>query len=165
MIVRNPPQDAKVFLDANATDTSFPSRVPTSTQPAKMVPADTVGNDTLELVPFGVGSGNNFNMRIIGWRCVSPTTAGGLALWVPTPIATLAVTLGTAATGVANTAVGASQYFATSVVLTDGQAAVPSAPSGTIARIIVGMDAFQGFELIFDRNSSATSANCLYSKY
>ena len=94
----------------NATNTSFPSKVLTTTEPSgdgvhDIVPIEGgISPCKVLVVPYGTGDANDvFDMRIIGWRPLV-REAQNVLLWVPTILASLTCTLG-AGTGVAGTPV------------------------------------------------------------
>ena len=149
---------------ANATDASFPSRVPTTTEPAGAGVLDLAAlagrmPDNLLLVPFGTGNdGDAFNLRVIGWRKVA-------ALWVPVLLAEIACTL-SAAAGVAGAAVTDSERFADALSLTTGNANVSAeviSPGGDlVAHALIDVKGFARVELTFAVAAGATGMNALY---
>lgn len=148
------------LLAAAATDASFPARVATVTAPAGGIDVSSLGSapDSLELLFFGTAAADlTYAARVIGWRKASAT------LWIPEPIATVAVTLGTAV-GVAGEAVANTDYLADTITLTSGIAVVNSPADNTAATIIVGLEGFAMFEVIFDMTGAA-SGNALYAAY
>jgi hypothetical protein len=119
---------------ATSATGSFPSRVPTATQPsgAGIVSDPVVGQaapDWVQILPFGDGVDNaTFDLRVIGWK------VSDLGLWVPTILAQAACTL-SAAVGSNTYEVTGSQRFADTITLTQVQANVDSklsSPTGDL---------------------------------
>jgi hypothetical protein len=178
MDVRTREQAWRRWLSANDTSASFPSRIPTLTPPTdttdalrtleggpNIVRVDVLGADTLELMPYGAGADDtNFNLRVIGWRCIAGIASTDSALWIPSSLCTLACTLGTTV-GVAATPVVAANRFADVISVTDGLAVTPGVPDNMSAIALVSLSGFMGLELIFNMNSSATSGNALFAMY
>lgn len=152
---------------ADATDASFPSKVPTTTAPTgagvldvAVDPAATTQRHLL-LLPYGGDAENEtFKLRVIGWKA---TTNG---LWVPTILAELTCTLGTA-TGVDGSDVENEMFFADTLVLAAGYSSdavrVTSPANNTVARALVDLEGHRKVEVTFDRNGSAASCNALYA--
>lgn len=162
----------------NATDSSFPSKVPVHAEPTNdgvhdlgiggggEVPSDAV------IIPYSVGSENDtFNMRVIGWRRLSH---GATLLWIPSILADLACTLG-AQTGVAATAVVATELFCDAITITtepvitsdvtnSGTSARFSPANDLIAWVSVPLYGSEKIEFTFDMaTGDPTSANALFS--
>lgn len=160
-----------VALATNATDNSFPSRIPTTTEPTGdgvlSVPnPGQVSPTNAMIVPFGVGSDNHtFDLRVIGWRKV--TGSGLTSLWVPVVLGQFACTLSTAV-GVANTPVSASNRFADTISRTLGienvadQVVSPAGASldNLVGHILMDVKGFSKIELNFDVGTAA-SGNAL----
>lgn len=155
----------------NATDTSFPSKVPTATKPSgtgasasAASVAETKGASNLRVVPFGAGSDTNtFSLRVIGWKFVG--TPGSDELWVPTVLAEYSCAL-TTAVGVAAKAVLDTERFCDTLTLTanmgnDGVDTTKFSPGGDlVAHFLVDLKGSDLFELTFDM-TGATSGNAL----
>lgn len=160
-------------LAANSTDTSFPSRVPTITQPVNAVGSldgATQANGVL-LLPYAVAAdGDTFSMRLIGWRWVGAGNTVGVQLWIPTVLAEFACTCSTPV-GVAGGYLGATDRFCDTITLvgTTGNANVSveivSPANDTIAHILADLKGCQFFETTFDSTSAGTAAgmNAIYS--
>lgn len=157
----------------NATDSAFPSRVPTVTEPAGdgildicKLPSGLVANAAL-LVPYGVASDNHtFDMRVIGWRRVPMrgSQSALLPLWVPCPLYQLAWTHG-GIVGVANSTVLATERFCDTVTKTwgpDSGITLYSNAADLIAGVLVDFLGHQKLEVTFDLGSG-TSLNCLWA--
>ncbi len=152
-------KDYAVACTANKSDTSFPSKVPTVTEPVTGTGIIDVvePNDVLEGIPYSIGADNTtYSMRIIGWRKVS-------TLWVPTIIAELACTA-SAAVGVASAAVINTERFADTITLVSGIAVLNSPTNDTAGRFSICTTSFSKIEFTFDM-TGATSANLLYCQY
>jgi hypothetical protein len=191
----------------DSTAASFVSRIPTTTKPpANAVAASglavigdgviAVGTEgsyapiCLQLVGIGQAATNTFKTNVYGWLDTSQfgNAENGLAaaptnpvsLWTPILLATYTWTLGTAS-GVANSDIGASEVFATSVLQTYGPVygtgpaqsmqiayagggQIYSPGSNAIAMVELLTEGFSYLEVTFNMNSSASSANCLYRK-
>lgn len=145
---------------ANATDTSFPARPVTTTEPA--------GNGVLDLrqftpsnlvvIPFGSGSDNTtFDLRIIAWNRIG-------TLWVPTILAQASCTL-SASVGVSGQSVTDTDRFADTVTLSliasAGVDAFAKSPANdTPATIVVDALGAEKIEIVFDLTGAA-GANAL----
>lgn len=150
----------------NATDTSFPARVPTITTPvasSSRAVITWVGRSSLLLIPFGKSTSNQtFKLRILGWQQI---TAAAVTLWVPTLICEATVTL-SILTGVATATVDNTNLFSDTIAVTQGIGiAVGAADDLAPAYLSVGIDSYDLVEVIFNRNSSATECNVLYNTY
>lgn len=153
---------------ANSTDASFPSRVPTTTEPTGtgiqawsdfgldgvLAPTKAI------IIPYGVGADNTtFKLRIIGWRLIG-------TLWVPSVMAEYTCTNCTAV-GVASAAVVDTERFCDILTATtgtpSGSTEIVQFGTGTelISHIQIDLKGFQKIEITFNMNSSATSANAL----
>lgn len=148
---------------SGSTDSSFPSKVPTTTAPTGTgVISDPLnGNEStqwIQVVPFGEGADNStFDLRVISWK---PTTDG---LWVPTILAQAACTL-SATVGVNGADVTNTQRFADTIALTQVQANVDSKLSSPVGDLVgsflVETRGSTLIEITFDLGS-ATAANAL----
>ena len=149
---------------ATSATGSFPSKVPTATQPT----GDGVVGDPIvqgapqyiQVIPFGDGADDStFDLRVIGWK------VSDLGLWVPTILAQAACTLSTAV-GVNTYEVTASQRFADTISLTQVRADVDSklsSPTGNlIASFQVETRGCAFIEVTFNLGT-ATGANALVS--
>lgn len=145
-----------------STDSSFPSKVPTATQPSG---AGVVGDPIvqgapqwIQVIPYGEGADDStFDLRIIGWK------VSDLGLWVPTILAQAACTL-SSAVGVDTYEVTSSLRFADTISLTQVRADVDSklsSPTGNlVASFQVETRGSAFIEVIFDLGT-ATGANAL----
>lgn len=156
----------------NATDTSFPSRIPTNTEPVDdgVVtfgwPGAMTSNSCL-VIPYGTGDDNDvFAMRVIGWRVIgnNPRTR----LWVPYLLAELTCTMGTAV-GVAGMEVVATERFCDTLAIVTGNSNVTTeivSPTGNIiAHAMIDVKGSHKVEFTFDMTTGdPTGANCLVAK-
>jgi hypothetical protein len=154
----------------NATDTSFASRVATTTTPADdgVVSIADVGSTAptwVCLVPYGSGGdGDTFDVRVVGWRKVS-------TLWVPTILLQFTATMSTAV-GVASAAVTNSERFADTVgdpatgMGSVGVNCQPTSPANnTPAHYLVDTRGCAKFEVLFDATAAGTTGmNCLWAR-
>ncbi len=120
----------------------------------------------LLLLPYGVGSGQNFLMTAFAWDVMKAKIAGNKDLWVAWPLAAFACTLN-ALHGLADTDVGLSDLGVGTITLTSGfgNANVSNeivSPTGDFqASIVLDTKGAKLVELRFAMNSAATSANCM----
>lgn len=150
---------------ATSATGSFPSSAPTGTAPtgAGVVNNPIVGQaapDWVQVIPFGDGADNaTFDCRVIGWK------VSDLGLWVPTILAQAACTL-SAAVGVNDYEVTASQRFADTIALTQVLANVDSKLSSNVANLVASFQVqTRGcvlVEVTFNLGT-ATGANALVS--
>jgi hypothetical protein len=153
----------------NATDTSFPSRIPTLTEPS----GDGVHNlaqdgqglaqNRAVIVPYALGDDDDvFALRIIGWRAVG---TGPTRLWIPVILGELTCTVSTAI-GIAGAEVLNTERFAdTLAIVTGGNGDwidVNSPTGNIIAFATVNLHGFQKVEFTFDATTGdPTSMNAL----
>lgn len=168
----------------NATDSSFPTRLITATEPANSLGTNAaqatsgsvfdlanpsksdVSQNGLILKPYGSGSNTNtFSLRVIGWSYLiegDPNTA----IWDPTILVELQATISSTPIGLAGKLVKATDLFATSIAVTTGNANVSmeqvSPGSGIAAHAVVDLKGFQKVEFVFTTGSSATDCNLLW---
>ena len=160
----------------NATNTSFPSLIPTAAEPSGDAGTAT-GSSVIELsnkslasgkienaaliVPFGAGSDTNtFSMRVIGWKVVG---RGSESVWIPVTLAEFSCALSTPV-GVAGGAVVATDRFCDTITVVTGNSGVSvdvvSPADNTIGSILIDLKGFQKLELAFDM-TGATNGNAL----
>jgi hypothetical protein len=176
----------------NYSINGYPTRIPTITPPSQATSGVTAAGDGVlpigtpmgnygvahvTLIPIGVGSATNtFSMTILGWNRTQLNVANTSFLWIPVSLATIAVTLGTE-TGVANSELGTTTLFATTITMTGAAVGVTSGMAATVLdwfTISPGSNAigcirqptfgFRFLEVIFTTGGSATSCNCLWRK-
>jgi len=180
-------EPARRALGTDATDTSFASKVPTTTEPA--------GNGVLRLAsgPGGsvpcwallwpiatAGNDDTFDLRVLGWRRIG-SGGPGATLWFPSILGQFTCTLSTAV-GVAGAPVVATERFADTIVnhatVTGAQGKTTDTDSGGAASTgttviyspgnnLIGwvkmpIGGFEKLELLFDTTAAGTTAmNCL----
>lgn len=176
------------FRTVNCTDTSFPSKIPTVTEPsgvgataggAAVIDLINSGSNRfvgsmqngINLVFFGAGSDTNtFSCRGIGWSCISDSPALAITddtrLWIPTPLFEVSVAL-SVQVGIAGKSVINTDRFADAISITTTTANqgvdvdVRSPANDTMAEMYVDLRGHMKFELIFDC-TGATDCNALY---
>lgn len=169
----------QAFRQPMTTDfaTTFPSRIPTITEPLGSAtrwvidngsyPIGQSGQNSVIILPYGVGADNaTFLLRLYGWRVLPWRTFGNVNQWIPILLAQLTCTLDAGSPGVATTEVGSTKYFVDTLSLTYGNANVSIdvntiASTGLIAHFQASIKGFQKLECTFDTNSSATGMNAL----
>lgn len=173
--IGTPKNSYRRMLTTSATDTSFPSKIPTATKPSESATSGVIdlrGIDNLNtvlLVPFGAGSDTDtFVMRVIGWSSCE-VVGDSDRLWIPTTLGDFTCTL-TTATGVASKSLVVADKFCDTIVNVaayddlDGITfRVRSPANDTIASILIDVEGHQMLEVTFDM-TGATSGNCL-AKY
>jgi hypothetical protein len=152
------------------TTSSFPSRVPTTTKPTGAGVFDFRGQRPetprhVLLIPFGTGNADTvFVLRLIGWRPCGDGRAG-TDLWVPTTLAELTCTLGTA-TGAAGGQVAATEKFADTIAVVVGNAnvdvSVSSPADNTAGHALVDLKGSWLVEFVIDV-TDATAGNALFA--
>lgn len=168
---------------ANANTSSFPSKIPTITEPTNDGVTDLQGGSggcpqRLLILPYGLGSANNtFDMKVIGWRLMGNSLNSGL--WVPTTLCEVTCTVG-AATGVAAAPVLNTELFVDTIVmksealtpLRPGWDATPTAvfsgditiyspADDTVGWLLVNLYGCQKVEFTYDQTSGTPTTNCL----
>ena len=173
---------SRPFLKArsvNATDTSFPSKIPTITEPSGDAGTATgasvidlggekggVCQNGMIVLPYMIGDDDDvMAMRIIGWRKIGNNPATNL--WIPVIIAELTCT-GCTAVGIAARDVLNTERFCDTLALVTGNEDISIdivSPTGNVvAHAIVDLKGFQKVEFTFDMTTGApTSGNCLYA--
>ncbi len=159
----------------NSTDASFPSRVPTMTEPTSdgvVSLCQAVGGSVPKravVVPYGVGSDTNtFKMLILGWSRLAIESS---YLWVPIALGAFTCTL-TTVTGVAGGDVLDTEKFCDTIAITAepvetadvtnrGKIRRFSPADDTIAWLSVPLYTAEKLEFLFNLNSSSTSTNAL----
>jgi hypothetical protein len=165
MILRDNNRGFRRALTTSSAATGFASKIPTTTEPTNdgvVACPSPRGHtpQTLVFIPFGEGTDDGaFDMRIIGWKAVK-------TLWVPVPLAQVAVVLSTAV-GVAGTDVVAADRFADTLTLVAGfsttQVIVTSPTGNIIAHGKLALEGFPKVEFTFDMGINGTNGNCLVS--
>ncbi len=160
----------------NCTSSSFPSRIPTLTEPSGDAGTATGASvidlcltegpmqNGCKLVAYGAGSDNDtFAMRVIGWQAIGKKPAA--QLWIPVVLAELTCTL-SAVIGVAGGLLITTDRLCDTLVIVTGNAGVSVdvvSPTGdVVAHAMVDLKGFQKLEICFDM-VTATNGNCLVS--
>lgn len=155
---------------ANATTSSFPSKVPTLTEPTGdgvinlCESGGTIVTNQLQIIPIGTTTANTvFYLKVIGWKTIKEND---VEQWIPTTLCQITCTLG-AMVGVAASPVLDTQKFCDTLAVTIGNVGVDvevvSPADDTIAHAIVDMKGSRKAEILIDRVDAA-SANALYSR-
>lgn len=169
----------------NATDASFPSVIPVTTEPIGV--GDAAAQTTLAIHKLGLGAGGDvqngcqavfyavgadnvtFSARCYSWVPIVVTDGTLLVQWVPILLCEVALTASTI-TGVAGSPVLGTERYADTVTLTIGNANVsleilsPGTTTANSGIAHVLMD-FKGPALVqwtFTTGGSATSCNGLF---
>jgi len=161
-----------------ATDSGFPSRIPTITEPSGdgVISCGNRSYDTNNVMLFqiiGTGADDSTitGMRLIGWRKVQGGQSGQAtqALWVPCILLEVAATL-SSAVGVANAVLGTTTRFADTITVVAGAGnanvdyTLNSPANNTVAHGTIDYKGFQYIEATFDLGT-ATGAGILYATY
>ncbi len=162
-------QDSEDFVKvctANAADTSFAAKIPTTTKPTGTGVVNFARQSAvpqwLKVVPFGTGGDDSvFEMWVTGWRKIA-------TLWVPTRLVKLTCTMGTAV-GVAAAAVVATERFCDTITATGGVSNVSyqlfSTTDNTPAHALVSPNGCSLVEFTFDLTTGTpTGANALVAR-
>lgn len=153
----------RAFL-TNQSDASFPSKIPTITEPSTGTGIIAATGTTLELHPYGTGADNTtYSIRVIGWRKILHTPTATQFLWTPTIVAELLCT-NSAAVGIALSPLATTERFADTITLGSGIAVLFSPANDTPARALLDIDGFDKIEFTFDM-TGATDANVLFCQY
>lgn len=161
-------------LSTDATDTSFPSKIPTGTEPTGngvvdlSIEGNELGPNSVFLLPYATMDDDaTFSMRVLGWRRVGTSRAAN-ALWIPVPLIEVACT-GCSAVGVAGKVIIATERFCDTITLVGAVGTTASheivSPTGNIlAHVRLTTKGVQKLEFTFDSTSaSAVAMNCLYA--
>ncbi len=149
----------------NATDTSFPIRIPRTSEPTGPGVLDLatlsgrVARQIL-VVPYATGAENGtFRARLLGWRKL-------VDLWIPLPLAEVEATLG-GLTGVASGSVGNNERFADTLTAVLGNEGVSlellSNANDLVACFVADLKGFARVELLLVRGLGPSDVNALYS--
>jgi hypothetical protein len=153
----------------NFTDTSFAARKSTLTEPTGdgvvdlSNPGQTSVQNGVMVKFFGTDANNeNFKVRIYGWhRCL--TAVAGVYSWEHILLADLACTLGNLA-GVASGSILDTDFEVDTITEVTACNVDLVSPASDIrgAHVMLDVKGASKIEFLFDRNSSAASANALY---
>jgi hypothetical protein len=161
----------------NATNTSFPSKVPTGTEPTGTGSSGTaasvidcgwggvVSQNGLLVMPYGTGDNDDvFALRVIGWTVVGNDSSTWV--WVPMILAEITCTMSSTIPGVSGRDVVATEYFCDTLSMVTGNEDVSvdiTSPTGDVgAHFVVDLKGCQKVELTFDTTTGdPTGANAL----
>ena len=184
MLLETTAMNFRKVRSVNATDTSFPSKVPTITEPAGDAGTAT-GQAVVDLINgkssapvqnlgkfifYGTGDENDvFAARIIGWTVIRGVQNVTKDLWIPVVLAELTCTM-SATPGIALAAVLSTELFVDTLVLVTGNEDVSidivSPTADEIAHCVVDLKGFQKVEVTFDTTTGDPSGcNALVSLY
>lgn len=184
MLLETTAMNFRKVRSVNATDTSFPSKIPTVTEPVADA-ATATGQATIDLrggtadapaqnlakfVFYGTGDENDvFAARIIGWSVLKGVVGTSKDLWIPVVLAELTCTM-SATTGAAGGVLATTDLFVDTLVLVTGNEDVSidivSPTADEIAHCVVDLKGFQKVEVTFDTTTGdPTGANALVSLY
>lgn len=171
----------KRALATDSTDTSFPARIPTITEPTGngvIELADNVGNGLipgmLKICPIATaGDNDSADLRVIGWQRIKTT---GVPLWFPVVLGQFSLIFSTTV-GVAGSPVAATERFCDTIIIhativaqprttdTDsggaastGEIQIISAANQLIAMIVMPIFASEKVELTWDSTAAGTTA-------
>ncbi len=177
MLVETQGMPFRKARSVNATDSSFPAKAMTETEPkgdagtatgASIIDLCTEGaiaQNGMVVMPYALGADNDtFNLRVYGWRKVG-TENTTRNLWRPCLLVEVACTI-SADVGVAGCIVLNTERFADTIALTTGNDDITVSiisPTGDVAgHFTVDLEGFQKAELTFDLGATApTSMNAL----
>lgn len=170
-------------LTTNSTSSSFPSKIPTVTEPTndgvidfRRGGANNSVPQFMQVLPYGLGSDEDaFSLRILGWRHIGegPPQGSPTWLWVPVILAELTCTLGTAA-GIAGAQVLNTELFAdtltivseptiTAATTRQGTVDMMSPANNTPAWFSLALDGHEKIEFVFDQTTNTPTMNALVS--
>jgi len=169
MLLETLSQKLRKAKSANATDTSFPARIPRATEPTTgTIPLGGTGaasQNAAVILPYGTGSNNHtFSFRVIGWRLLDETGAQPpTSIWIPVILGEFSVTLSSTYLGLAGKQIVATEFFADTITITYPSTApgsieiISPANDAGIASVTMDVKGFQKLELIFNINSGSTT--------
>lgn len=189
MLIERSNQPWKRMMATSSTEASFPSLIPTTTQPsgdgvhfpsgAPTIAAGTfarspsmVTEQNIGCVFFGTTDDDQtFKARLTGWKQTPGLDSSLASLWVPVTLfevtCTLSTMIGIAASDVVNTnrfvdTITLTAAYGTTVPGDPNTLAVVSPGSNLMAHLVCPIKGFGAFQFTFDRNSSAAACNGLF---
>ena len=159
----------------NSTDATFPSKIPTATEPTgtgvieMATPNSIITSNGIRVMPYGTGAENTtFSLRVIGWSKIDANPFDiNKTLWIPVVLCELLCTLSTVV-GVATKCIVATERFADTLAVTTGSTGVTLdavSPTGNVAaHALVDTKGHRKIEITFTTGGSATDMNCLVAK-
>jgi hypothetical protein len=174
----------KRVLAANATTSSFASKIPTLTEPTNDGVLDLLNAGTgiivpryLKVWPIGLSSNDDaFSVRVLGWTRIGTGPSPGV-LWYPTILCELACIMG-AAVGIAGSPVLNTEAFCDTITVvtqgvitgtdnalatTIGNVEITSPGNDLIAYAVVPTLAFEKLEFQFDQTTNTPTMNVIVS--
>lgn len=166
---------------AFATDTSFPSKIPTRTRPSGngvidfmpglRNPTNGIAPNYLRITPVGTGQDDAVltGMRVIAWDPLPGTSFpdGNDTVWIPVILVEIAAVL-CSATGVSGGTLLGTHFLADTITLVTGTANVSHeivSPTGNVAaHIIVSVKGASMIEVTFDLGANMTGANSVIKR-
>lgn len=165
----------------NSNSSSFPSKIPTTTEPKDdagtaagasivelCIPQGGLVNNSFLVVPYGLGSSNDgFSMRVLGWKRIRSGTL--FDLWVPVKLLEVACLLG-ASTGVAGSPVLNTELLCDTITIVSGSGNagvsvdVLDPADDTIAHFVMALKGFSKLEFTFDQTTNTPTMNALISE-
>lgn len=155
-------------LTANTTESSFDSKVPTTTEPTgsdvfdiQFSPDQRV-HQGVQAIFYGAGSNNQtLTARLIGWKLYGD-------LWIPAVLAEIACTLSDTAVGVSGASIADTELFADTLVLASGfstdNVKLTSPASDIVGHATINLDGYGKIEWSL-KVGTATNANALFALY
>ncbi len=149
-------QDLKLALATNTTDTSFTSKIPTTTEPSG-AGVHKGGAETLVAKIFGAGADNSTSaMRLIGWNKAGKST---LAMWIPEVIGEVSCVY-SAAVGIAGQKPAETDRFSDANTVVTGLPICSTVAADTPATAVFDISGFAYYETLFNVGT-ATNSNAL----
>lgn len=176
MLIETQSSDFFRVLSTDSTDSSFPSVIPTTTEPTGVgvIELGFSGGQSkayapngLVIVPYGTGADDATitGMRVIGWSRLPGDQATTQSLWIPFILLECAAILSTAV-GVAGSVLTSTYRFCDTITLvgTSGNANISHeliSPTGNvIASVTCDTKGCQKVQVTFDLGT-ATAANAI----
>jgi hypothetical protein len=159
----------------NANSSSFPSKIPTVTEPTGDGiidiggPDGGIGQNAARITPYGLGSDNDvFSLRVIAWNRIK--ASGVLDLWVPTVLVEVSCQC-CGVVGIAGSAVLNTERFCDAITLVTGNDDVSvdivsaGATAEVISHFVVALKGAQKIELAYDQTTGTPTTNALIALF
>jgi len=150
-----------------ATDTSFPSKVPTLNEPTVgsgviLMRRESLVYNGAKIVPILKGQDDCVaDMRVIAWNPLRG--ANNVTDWIPTVLAQLGLVAGNITTPAAGNL--ANYFFCDTITLTNGNDDVSidinAVPANTINHLVIDLKGAHYLEITFDLGANCTGASAL----
>ena len=167
-------------LATNSSSSSFPSKVPTITEPVNdgvINLRDGSGVESpqwMTVLPYGVSSNDDaFSVRVIGWRRVGGDPSS--LLWVPTILCEMACTMGTSSGATGGYLDTTALFCDTITVVSEPTITADITRQGTVELFNPGNDLIGYFrvklcgvekvEFTFDQTTNSPTMNCLIANF